>query len=135
MGFSACAVSMLFFFSNKGSLAFYITDLRVLCEFHGRLFTGDTIDGHHLRELKATINSVNEDHELQRCLGIEHLVPFEFPFKGPSEPKPLLNGQNPSSDEYLLKHLQSLKRSIHLSNEIEGALRVIARKSKYFNSV
>ena len=122
--------------SNKGSLSFYITDLRLACLLHELMFTGHTTDGHPFLEYIAKdISFINQNHELQKGLRLEHLVPLEFPFKGPCEARSLLNLQNPSSDEHLLKHLQSLECVSTSTSEILSTLGVIAGKSKYFNSV
>lgn len=122
--------------SNKGSLSFYITDLRLACLLHELMFTGHTTDGHPFLEYIAKdVSFINQNHELQKGLRLEHLVPLEFPFKGPCEARSLLNPQNPSSDEHLLKHLQSLECVSTSISEILSTLGVIAGKSKYFNSV
>lgn len=123
-------------FSNNGSIACYITDLLVACVLHELMFTGYATEGHRFLEFVAEdVKHINQDHELQKGLGLQHLVPLEFPFQGPSEARSLLNAQNPSSDEYLLNHLQSLECVSTSSREILRAFGVIAGKSKYFNSV
>ena len=118
---------------NEDKKSFYITNLTVGCELHAAMFTGFLVDPDPITWLME--QSIINDEERSKSLGLEHLVPFSFPFERDSDTKSVVNEVNLEAVEPCLKHLQSVECVSTRSKKLLHDLGVLAAKSKYLNCV